>query len=816
MNKGNKISFISLIKDIRFNQNMISLNNSFELLALFRVFGFRILKAINFKARGYTTRLNFMLKFFHYLLYLQRKNGSEFVVAFLKAGQLAISKKIAGSRVKSLREINPDLNLPRLTNGLPSIIPIPDRVLIRKGSSTVIRYWLTLFSIYRIISIPGNMKLSTITDGFKGNITILNDYCNLIKGIKGKLVFSQFLPKSSNLESTIFMISKASPLHDKSWKGFYSDIPKMPENLFSSLVRFLTHTNQKYILTYVKYIREMGPQFESWGNPSHFKPFVSEVLTETFDRKLKAEVSASDFESGKIYEGGSSGHYPFGQLSLKNEAAGKIRVFAMVDYWSQVSLKGLHDYLFKILSNLPNDGTFNQQQSIQRAAEKSVKANCSFGYDLTAATDRLPLDLQISLLTSLFNEEMANSWADLLVRERFYYLRIACPGPGNALQEVQRYKYAVGQPMGALSSWAMLALTHHLIVQLSYQSVTNRKNWFEGYELLGDDIVLFDKDVAMKYLELMESFGVPINLSKSVVANNATVEFAKVVTHNGVDVSALSWKSFLSDSSSLMGRANILDFLLRKGLGLSNFSHYTRDLLRESKYSEGSSSPGFLALLTMLVNRKVFTYSWLLGLINNPKSPLQSWYATILISLREKILYETLHSYWVKANREFKLSSKMEKLRKRKEAWLNIFLMGKILMLQQKKIPSGFDMGTDYSDIKSLKERTLDYLLPLIPEMFRRDTFDFFTMAIFSPKVSLDLDRWRTLNVRKLSTIDELLEAIELYESIESHFNAHFEDKKVERKFSSESPLRILSHLVDLSKKVPPYVKDSSCNQWFS
>lgn len=25
--------------------------------------------------------------------------------------------------------------------------------------------------------------------------------------------------------------------------------------------------------------------------------------------------------------------------------------------------------------------------------------------------------------------------------------------------------YAVGQPMGALSSWAMLALTHHFIVQ---------------------------------------------------------------------------------------------------------------------------------------------------------------------------------------------------------------------------------------------------------------------------------------------------------------------------------------------------------------
>jgi len=69
----------------------------------------------------------------------------------------------------------------------------------------------------------------------------------------------------------------------------------------------------------------------------------------------------------------------------------------------------LHDYLFKILKAIPNDGTFDQAASIKRAGEKSKVANCSFGYDLTAATDRLPLDLQIALLSSLFNTEMAEA-----------------------------------------------------------------------------------------------------------------------------------------------------------------------------------------------------------------------------------------------------------------------------------------------------------------------------------------------------------------------------------------------------------------------
>jgi hypothetical protein len=30
-----------------------------------------------------------------------------------------------------------------------------------------------------------------------------------------------------------------------------------------------------------------------------------------------------------------------------------------------------------------------------------------------------------------------------------------------------KYRYSVGQPMGALSSWGMLALTHHCLVQMA-------------------------------------------------------------------------------------------------------------------------------------------------------------------------------------------------------------------------------------------------------------------------------------------------------------------------------------------------------------
>jgi hypothetical protein len=127
------------------------------------------------------------------------------------------------------------------------------------------------------------------------------------------------------------------------------------------------------------------------------------------------------------------------------------------------------------------------------------------------------------------------AWKELLVG-RSYTLSHADYGHHEV-------KYSVGQPMGALSSWAMLALCHHLIVQyavrIAYPDIS-RSKWYEGYELLGDDIVIFDKAVAESYLKVMEGFGLAINLSKSVVASNSTFEFAKVTGHNGNNVSAIS------------------------------------------------------------------------------------------------------------------------------------------------------------------------------------------------------------------------------------------------------------------------------------
>jgi len=78
---------------------------------------------------------------------------------------------------------------------------------------------------------------------------------------------------------------------------------------------------------------------------------------------------------------------------------------------------------------------------------------------------------------------------------------------------------------------------------------------------LGDDIVIFEPSLAKKYVELMSSFGVELNMAKSVVSHGPkpVVEFAKRTSLLGSDVSPLSLKMFLNQES-FKGRLAIFDW----------------------------------------------------------------------------------------------------------------------------------------------------------------------------------------------------------------------------------------------------------------
>jgi len=103
-----------------------------------------------------------------------------------------------------------------------------------------------------------------------------------------------------------------------------------------------------------------------------------------------------------------------------------------------------------------------------------------------------------------------------------------------------------------------------MIVQHCSILLGNRTGWEDRYEVLGDDIVIFDKYLAQKYLDYMSAIGVPINVYKSVVSLKApVVEYAKRTSIGSSDVSPVSWKMMIKQSS-FAGRISLALFYFNR------------------------------------------------------------------------------------------------------------------------------------------------------------------------------------------------------------------------------------------------------------
>lgn len=482
-----------------------------------------------------SARLRSFNKFLELLLKVYRHHGSSYVIKWLKASHMAVQRKLSSKPMTSLREIEPDLPLPGLINGLPKFIGTVDRKAIRSGHPGTIRLWLTILSVYRVLNGPAKLKLNTITDPWKGDKVELK---RILSEIADVVKFNKMIRDVDSLKTTSVIRSVASGPNCKvAYLAFITDAYAILKDtpVFRSFCNFAIQTGSDDFLLLLRKTMAFAER--------SVKKYGFSVLN-----TASSVTEESDLRTGK--------------LAFKLEPAGKVRVFAIIDIWTQSLLAPLHKDLFSMLRKLPNDGTFDQDASFRRCIEKAKLYNCAFAFDLSSATDRLPVDLQAGVINLIYNHPfLGNFWKDLLVGRRFIVRSEMFPD-----LQGEDYLYATGQPMGGLSSWAMLAVTHHLIMQACAFRVYGTRKWYDKYEVLGDDIVIFDRDVAMQYLALMGSLDVGINLSKSLTSESLqTLEFAKRTAVEGVDVSGLSWKQLLSGNDS-QGRANFALSMVRKGL----------------------------------------------------------------------------------------------------------------------------------------------------------------------------------------------------------------------------------------------------------
>jgi len=237
---------------------------------------------------------------------------------------------------------------------------------MRLGDPVAIRSSLTVLSVFRVISIPGQLKLSTITDPFKG----LNRTLPLYEIMEGIGSLSAKLPKLENFQPVRLHFSgSAGPNHPSSIQGIFQDV--------------LAWTRRPDLLLKLQQYCNLLK-----GGDEFFKVMFPDSVSEL--KEMNSELTVH-----------------LGRLALKEEAAGKVRVFAITDCITQSVNKPLHLAIFSLLKRIPMDGTFDQLNPCKRLVEfyREGLIDEFYSYDLSAATDRLPIQIQTDILSVLFGRQ---------------------------------------------------------------------------------------------------------------------------------------------------------------------------------------------------------------------------------------------------------------------------------------------------------------------------------------------------------------------------------------------------------------------------
>jgi hypothetical protein len=456
-----------------------------------------------------------IIRYISFCSNLARQSGIPFLVYTLKAMSIVVMQHQTGMRLPSTNSFK--CRFSRTRDGLPKIIPIHHRIALRRGDAAVIRLWLSLFSIYRILKFSGRYSIGTIVATGGPRIS------QFLRDMRSGDIIRKLLNRAfqapvvrayveggpdqalSLLKVKPFLIKKSTPT--------VNSFRRMPG--WSFVEDEFNYLSTSFPGIYSACSAIVGswaePLIREWSQLTKSNYIVD--LLDMFSRPLPETKKLVTFR-------GEFSSF-IGKLAFLEEPAGKVRVIAMLDVISQWLLRPIHNAVYGILRLIPQDGTFDQLRPLKTLlASNEVRSTYSF--DLSAATDRLPVSIQEDVLSLVFGEDLARLWRRLLT-DRMY--RIVHPKVPQ-----QSVTYAVGQPMGAYSSWAMLALTHHLIVQVAAHraGVVNESQWFKLYAVLGDDIVIGDSQVAREYLLLMDELDVKVNPSKSLISKRGKiVEFAK-------------------------------------------------------------------------------------------------------------------------------------------------------------------------------------------------------------------------------------------------------------------------------------------------
>jgi len=431
--------------------------------------------------------------------------------------------------IMSHREVDED--------GLPKVIHTYKPHM--KGNADSRRAVLTVLSLYKTLIVRGDQpSLSSIIEpfqypinrelqrpgGFIYNVCLhtgMDKIQSSIEAYRFKEVLEEMFPKRFT-KNRLKRISQLKQLHCSSRNG-----PNGPA-IATAPVDLLALQRCPELLDSIRKLAELTNHFE-----------LLDLLNGSYENQVTNDGGREPIHS---------------RLSVKYEIGAKTRFFAIVDYFTQSVLKGFHNWIFDKLGTYQEDGTKSQDlicSEVKRWTSDPLLSSMGvYSTDLSKATDRLPATLQYEIVYQIAGEDFAREWYSTITQRDFHL-----PNSDKLV------RFSCGQPLGAYSSWAMLAITHHVICRYALKRIGKAR--IEGqptFAIVGDDNALLGRSFAGSYRKVMVDFcKVSVSPLKgfspdTVSGKNpfgggtstSVAEFCKRVFYNGEEISTVSPMTLLS------------------------------------------------------------------------------------------------------------------------------------------------------------------------------------------------------------------------------------------------------------------------------
>jgi len=219
-----------------------------------------------------------------------------------------------------------------------------------------------------------------------------------------------------------------------------------------------------------------------------------------------------------------------GEVHFLQEPGYKLRSIASPYRLFQVASEPLKDDLKSIVTGLPWDCTHDQGRAFSPVQEALMNGRIVHSVDLSNATDYFPIELQETVLETVYG--VGSPYLQLFrdVSRSFFK------------SEIGLIRWNKGQPLGFNPSFFLFTLSHGLLIY-----GLNGYKWNYDFYIVGDDVLILNDTLYRQYINCLQLLECPYSPDKSISSNKLAEFVGKLILPDRV-FPQLKWRTVSDDN----------------------------------------------------------------------------------------------------------------------------------------------------------------------------------------------------------------------------------------------------------------------------